>query len=93
MTSLTKLDILHDMKTWTAKDIRNLREEHGLSQPAFGNLLGVSGNYIYLLEKGVKNPSMTLRLLLDCVQRQFKENEKGKESEKSHGKGKSKRHL
>lgn len=77
------------MKNWTSKEIKTLREKHSLSQPAFGNLLGVTGNYIYLLEKGVKTPSKTLRLLLDCIEKQFKENEKGKESDKKHGK----RHL
>ncbi len=64
------------MKNWTSKEIKTLRKKHDLSQPAMGNLLGVSGNYIYLLEKGVKKPSKTLRLLLDCIERQFKENEK-----------------
>lgn len=86
-----------NMKNWTPKEIKDLREKkYKLSQPAFGNLLGVTGNYIYLLEKGVKTPSKTLRLLLDCVERQLseirrsgKENEKGKESDKKHGK----RHL
>ncbi len=84
------------MKNWTPKDIKTLREKKALSQPAFGNLLGVTGNYIYLLEKGVKTPSKTLRFLLDCIERQLsgirrggKENEKGKESDKKHGK----RHL
>lgn len=58
------------MKDWTPKDIKTLREKYKLSQPAFGNLLGVSGNYIYLLEKGVRIPSKTLRLLLDCIENQ-----------------------
>ena len=89
MTSSNIVRYNLNMKNWTSKEIKNLREKHNLSQPAFGNLLGVTGNYIYLLEKGVKTPSKTLRLLLDCVERQFKENEKGKESDKKHGK----RHL
>lgn len=89
MTSSNIVRYNFNMKNWTPKEIKNLREKHNLSQPAFGNLLGVTGNYIYLLEKGVKTPSKTLRLLLDCVERQFKENEKGKESDKKHGK----RHL
>lgn len=74
-----------NMKNWTPKDIKTLREKYNLSQPAFGKLLGVTGNYIYLMEKGVKIPSKTLRLLFDCIERQLKENEKGKESAK-HGK-------
>ena len=77
------------MKNWTPEEINNLREKYKISQPAFGNLLGVSGNYIYLLEKGVKNPSKTLRLLLECVEKQFNKNEKGKVGEKKNGK----RHL
>ena len=46
-----------------------------LSQPAFGEIVGVSGNYIYLLEKGVKRPSKTLRLLLGYIENEI---EKGK---------------
>lgn len=60
------------MKNWTPKEIKTLREKHDLSQPAFGELLGVTGNYIYLMEKGVKIPSKSLRLLLDCLKKQFK---------------------
>lgn len=76
------------MRNWTPEEIKELRVKHQLSQPAFGDLLGVSGNYVYLMEKGVKRPGRTLRLLLDCIELKFKENEKGKEKGK-HGK----RHL
>ena len=67
------------MRIWTGKEINELRGKYNLSQPAFGSLLGVSGNYIYLLEKGVKKPSKTLKLLLDCVEEKHNENEQGKE--------------
>jgi len=70
------------MKEWTDKNIKELRDNFKLSQRALGDSLGVSGNYIYLLEKGVKKPSKTLKLLLDCI-----EKEKGKEVKK-HGKKK-----
>jgi DNA-binding transcriptional regulator YiaG len=73
------------MRKWSPKDILKLRDRYNLSQPVFGELLGVTGNYVYLLEKGVKTPSKTLRLLLDCVERQVNEKEKGK-GEKDHGK-------
>jgi len=43
-----------------------------LSQTKLGNLAGVTGNYIYLLEKNVKTPSKTLSLLLDCIEKEFK---------------------
>ena len=36
----------------TGEELRKLREEHGLTQKALGELLGYTGNYIYRLEKG-----------------------------------------
>ena len=56
------------MKDWLPDNVKTLRRALGLSQGAFGGQIGVSGNYIYLLEKGVKTPSETLKLLLDCVE-------------------------
>ena len=73
------------MKQWTSKDIKNFQREYGLSQKELSDLLGVSRIHIYYLEKGVRTPSKTLRLLLDCVELQLKEKEKGKET-KRHGK-------
>lgn len=70
------------MKTWLPEDVKKLREKLGLYQADFGAILGVTGNYIHLLEKGVKKPSKTLCLLLDCV----KEKTKKKGGEKR-GKG------
>ncbi len=58
------------MRTWTAKKIRTLRTSLDLSQKAFGQRLGVTENYIYLLEAGRKMPSGTLQLLLDCVKKE-----------------------
>jgi DNA-binding transcriptional regulator YiaG len=75
-----------DMKVWLPEEIEALRKSQTLSRRVFSELLGVTGNYVYLLEKGVKTPSATLRLLLDCVERELDEKEKGKESEKKHGK-------
>lgn len=71
--SLTKLDILFLMRHWTPEEIKELRARHELSQPAFGELIGVSGNYVYLIEKGVKRPSKTLRLLFDCIEKRKSE--------------------
>jgi DNA-binding transcriptional regulator YiaG len=64
-------------------DIKELRKVNKLSQKSLSELLGVAENYVYLLEKGVRKPSKTLRLLLDCVENQLRE--KGKEV-KNHGK-------
>lgn len=76
------------MKNWTPKDIKDLRNKYKLAQPAFAGLLGVSGNYIYLLEKGVKKPSKTLKLLLGYVEKELNEKEKRREVKKY-----GKRHL
>jgi DNA-binding transcriptional regulator YiaG len=65
------------MKNWTPKQIKDLRKKHELSQPKFGRLLGVSGNYIYLLEKGVKTPGKTFKLLLDCIEEKMQKKGKG----------------
>lgn len=85
LTNTNSVSNIRSMNTWMPEDIETLRKQYGLSRRAFSELLGVTGNYVYLLEKGVKKPSDTLRLLLDCVERQLNENEKGKEST-SHGK-------
>ncbi|MEW6214908.1 MAG: helix-turn-helix transcriptional regulator [Nitrospirota bacterium] len=61
------------MKNWTSKDIKSLREKYNLSQYALSNLLGVSGNYIYLLEKGVRKPSKTVKILLSRIEEELKE--------------------
>ena len=39
-----------------------------LNQTALGNILGITRIHVYYIEKGVKRPSKTLRLLLDCVE-------------------------
>ncbi|MBF0542301.1 MAG: helix-turn-helix transcriptional regulator [Nitrospirae bacterium] len=67
------------MNTWKPEDIKMFREKWMLSQKALSELVGVTDNYIYLLEKGVKNPSKTLKLLFNCVSENLqkkKENEK-----------------
>ena len=60
------------MKTWTPKQILQFRQKHSLSQPALGRLVGVTGNYIYIMEKGVKAPSTMLQLLLGYVEEDLK---------------------
>jgi len=65
------------MIRWTPKQIKALREKHKISQRALGNLLGVTTNYVYLMEKGVKRPSKTLRLLFDCVEEKLKKRKEG----------------
>ena len=63
------------VKKWSKVEIRSLRGRLNLSQRAFSECLGVTENYVYLLERGVKTPSETLKLLLECVEE--KSNRKG----------------
>jgi DNA-binding transcriptional regulator YiaG len=58
------------MKKWTPKQIANLRQRLKLTQESFGKMVGVTRNYIHYLEKGVKTPSKTLRLLLDFIEKE-----------------------
>jgi DNA-binding transcriptional regulator YiaG len=82
---MTKLDIILLMKNWISREIKDLRAQYKLSQPALGELLGVSGNYIYLLEKGVKKPSKTLKILLGYIEKDLNERAK-REGVKKYGK-------
>jgi DNA-binding transcriptional regulator YiaG len=74
------------MKKWTASSIKNLRKVNRLSQKALSKFLGVTTNYVYLLEKGVRKPSKTLCLLLDCIGRELKTG--SMKGGKENGKGK-----
>jgi DNA-binding transcriptional regulator YiaG len=60
------------MKNWTPKEIKKLKNKYGLSQKKLSDLLGVTRIHIYYLEKGVREPSKTLSLLLDCVEEKLK---------------------
>lgn len=80
---------------WSKEEIRNFRKEHGLTQQALGDLLGVSQNYIFILESGLKKPGKTLMLLLDCVHEKLiqKIKEVKKNAKRKEGEGKAQRGL
>ena len=60
------------MKKWSPKDFKTLRKKYKLSQRALGELVGVSDQYVYYIERGVRNPSKTLQLLLNYVEEDLK---------------------
>ncbi len=78
------------MKAWTPKEVRELRKRYKLSKAKLGELIGVSKNYIYYLEKGERTPSKTVQIVLGFVEKQLQENEKGKGG-KNHGRAKGKK--
>jgi len=55
------------MKQWLSNDIKNLRAKCNLSQRALAELLGVSEQYIYYIERGSRKPSKMFNILLDCI--------------------------
>ena len=53
---------------WTATKIKALRESLALTQKDFGQKIGTSGNYVWMMEASQRKPSETLGLLLDCLE-------------------------
>jgi len=65
---LSSCKIFYIMKQWTSKEIKEFRHRQGLYQKQLADLLGVTERYLIYLEKDVKKPSKTLRLLLNCLE-------------------------
>jgi DNA-binding transcriptional regulator YiaG len=66
------------MRQWTKEEIKGLRKAKGFSQKAFSREIGVTEHYVYYLERGMREPSQTLRLLLDCIEEKHIRTEKRK---------------
>jgi putative transcriptional regulator len=56
-----------DPKLYGAKEIRELRQSLGVSQTVFAHLLGVSIILVKSWERGVREPSLMARRLLDTI--------------------------
>ncbi len=61
------------MKMWTSEEIRVFRQKLQMSQKAFGEMVGTSGNYIWMLERGDRRASKTLKILLSHLDKQESE--------------------
>lgn len=64
-------------KQWTPEEIKKFRNRLGLYQKNFALMIGVTERYVIYLEKGVRQASKTLKILLSMMEEQ----EKGKEKE------------
>ncbi len=71
------------MKQWSPIEIREFRKRLKFRQVDFAELVGVTRMYVVLLEKGVRNPSKTLKILLSMMEQ--REHGKGKENETKGG--------
>jgi len=66
------------MKQWVPEEIKLFRKQLGLYQKDFAELVGVTRLYVIYLEKGVRRPSKTLKILLSMLEQQEDEkNERG----------------
>jgi DNA-binding transcriptional regulator YiaG len=63
---------IENMKTWTPEEIKTFRKRHNLYQKELSKLLGVTERYVIYLEKGVRKPGKTLKLFLECLEREIK---------------------
>ena len=63
------------MKEWSPAEIKIFRKNQNLYQKEFAELIGVTREYVVFLEKGVRTPGKTLRLFLDCLEREVKRKE------------------
>ncbi len=60
------------MKYWTPEQVDTLRKKHKLTRRALSEMLGVTVSAVYKWERGLKVPSKSLQLLLDCVEAKLK---------------------
>ncbi len=67
------------MKQWFPPEIRDFRKRLKLRQVDFAELVGVTRMYVVLLEKGVRNPSKTLKILLSMIEQHENETKGGNE--------------
>jgi predicted transcriptional regulator len=76
---------------WGKEDIRHFREEFDLTQQQLGDLLGVTQNYVFMMEAGLRKPGKPLMLLLDCLKEKLihrrKEVKKNAKRKKREGTG------
>jgi len=61
------------MKRWTPEEIKDFRKRLGLYQKDFAEIIGVRRQYVNYLEKGVKRPGKTLKILLTVLEQNEKE--------------------
>ena len=77
------------VKDWTPADIKALRNRLNVPRKAFADLLGVSRQYVDMLEWGKRVPSKLLKGLLNRVEKELAisslQNQNGKGGEKTSG--------
>jgi len=72
------------MKNWDPKEIEQLRKDYKLTRRALADFTGVTVSSIYQWERGLKQTSKTVKILLTRIEEDFMRGEKTKKK----GKGK-----
>jgi len=56
------------MKQWNKEEIREFRVKLGLSQNKLAKVLGVTRQYVVMLETNKRKASLVLKRLFDCLE-------------------------
>jgi DNA-binding transcriptional regulator YiaG len=72
------------MKGWTPEEIEAFRREYKITRRKLGELTGVTVSSIYQWERGLKQTSNTVKILLSRIEEDF-QRERKKKGEKQHG--------
>jgi DNA-binding transcriptional regulator YiaG len=73
------------MKHWIPGEIEELRRKYNLTRKALSELTGVTISSVYQWERGLKQTSKTVKLLLSRIEEDFQRKGKRKGKEASHG--------
>ena len=85
MTYNLVISIIQIMKDWTREEVEAFRKEHNLTRKALSDLTGVTISSIYQWERGLKQTSKTVKLLLSRIEEDFRGKRKRNGKEARHG--------
>ena len=72
------LDYKDAMQDWKPEQIEAFRKDHGLTRKVLGELLGVTVNCVYQWERGLREPSKTVKILLTRIADELQTKKKGR---------------
>ncbi len=78
---ITKLYYTLPMKDWTPEEVEAFRKEYGLTRKALAEFTGVTVSSIYQWERGLKQTSKTVKILLSRIEEEYNTKTKTKRKE------------
>jgi DNA-binding transcriptional regulator YiaG len=64
------------MKNWIPEEVEMLRKQYHLTRRAFADFTGVTVSSIYQWERGLKQTSKTVKILVSRIEEDFKKEKK-----------------